>query len=174
MGGVSALMSAAGAGDLVLVEILIQHGADVSAKNDHGWSLIHYALKSRNEKLWHFLRHVSTDWNARIEFVIGETWWHRDATALHLAAKEDSNALEFLLKCNLISDINHGTQRQETALYLAVNHGILRNVDLLLGANADVTIACLGHSPLHKAAWNGDLKVVKIFANRGKYLNPPK
>ena len=171
VGGVSALMSAAGAGDLVLVEILIQHGADVSAKNDHGWSLIHYALESRNEKLWHFLRHVSTDWNAMIEFVIGETWWHRDATALHLAAKEDSNALEFLLKCNLISDINHGTQRQETALYLAVDHGILRNVDLLLGANADVTIAHLGHSPLHQAAWNGDLKVVKIFANRGKDLN---
>ncbi len=94
--GRSALMLAAEVGDLAVVEILIHHGADVSATDNNGWSVIHYALLSRNEELWQYLRRFSPDWNATIAADLGS--WSRDATALHIAASCDSRALEFLLK----------------------------------------------------------------------------
>ena len=160
--GRSALMSAAEVGNLAVMETLINHGADVSARDKYGWSIIHYAIKSGSEKLWQFLQHFSTDWNAMIGFSIGDNRI-RNATALHLAASIDGGALEFLLKSDMIADINHVADQQYTALCMAAEVGIPRNVDLLLEANANATIGC---SPLHIAAWKGHLTIVKILANR--------
>ena len=167
--GKSALMMAASKGDVAVVEILIDHGADLYAIDNHGWSVIHHALLSGREELWHSLRRVITDWNARISvYHLGS--WSRDATAIHLAASLDSNALEFLLHNNLISDINHVTKPYETALCIAVRLGISRNVDLLLAAGADITLAWHGRPPLHMAAKYGLMEIVKVFAERGANL----
>ena len=167
--GKSALMMAARKCDLAVVEILIDHRADLYAKDNHCWSVIHYALLSGREELWHSLRRVIPDWNATIAAkLLGR--WHRDITALHLAASLDSNALEFLLHNGLISDINHVTKPYETALCIAVRSGISRNVDLLLAAGADITLAWHGRPPLHIAAKSGLMEIVKVFANRGANL----
>lgn len=164
----SALMIAAEAGALSIVEILIHRGADVSVTNNSGWSVIHCALLSGNEELWRSLQHVITDWNGMIAFVFSGIWC-RDATALHLAASLDNSALEFLLKNDLISNINHLNNLQETALCIAACYGISRNVDLLLEANADtVSSRTTGeYHPLHLAAWYGHMEVVEVFASRG-------
>ena len=170
MDGKSALMMAARAGDLAVVEILIDHGADLDAIDNNGWSVIHYALLSGREELWHFLRRVIPDWNATIAAeLLGE--WYRDITALHLAASLDSNALEFLLHNSLISDIDHVVKPQRTALCLATCSRISRNVDLLLKADADTTISWRGIPPLHLAAGCGYMEVVKVFENRGANLS---
>ena len=168
--GKSALMLAAERGDIAVVEILINHGADVSATDNNGWSVIHYALESGSEALWHLLRRLITDWNAVIAADFSGRW-SRDATALHLAASLWSGALDFLLKNSLISDINYVTDLQETALYIAVFHEDSRNVELLLEANADTTLsACGQESPLHLAARFGFIKIVKVFASKGTNL----
>ena len=169
--GKSALMFAAEAGDLAVVEILVNHCADTSATDENGWSVIHYALQSGSEELWHFLFCAIEDWNAVITVDLANLR-SRDATALHLAASLDSCALDFLLKNELVSDINHVTHLQETALCIAVLSGISRNVDLLLEANADASIFSTGHwAPLHIAAYHGNMAIVKIFASRGENLN---
>ena len=167
--GVSALMIAAGKGDLSVVEVLIDHGADLYAIDIYGWSVIHDALLSGREELWHSLRRVITDWNATISAELLGTWC-RDATALHLAASLDSNALAFLLHNDLISDINHVTTPYETALCIAVRSEISWNVDLLLAAGADITLPRHGRPPLHIAAKYGFMEIVKVFANRGANL----
>lgn len=168
--GKSALMFAAEASNLAVVEILINHGADVSATDRKGWSVINYALLSGNNKLLHFLLRFRTDWNAVIAMGSRECW-HRDATALHLAASLHSCALDFLLTKNLVADINHVTNLQTTALCVAVLHGRLENVDLLLEAKADATISDQNKSsPLHYAAHYGNMDIVTLFASRGTNL----
>lgn len=170
MDGKSALMFAAEAGNLAVVEILIDHGADVSATDKYGWSVIHYALLSRDKKLWHFLLHFKTDWNAMIAMEFSGCW-NRDATALHLAASLHNGALDFLLTNNLVADINHVTNLQTTALFVAIIYGSSRNVDLLLEANADATISDRGTCPpLHFAASCGNMEIVTVFASKGTNL----
>ena len=169
--GESALMMAARNGDLAVVQVLIDHGADLYAVDIDGWGVIHHALISGSQELWRSLWRVISDWNATISAeVFGRLY--RDITALHLAACHDSNALEFLLHNGLISDIDHVAKPQGTALYIAVRSGIPRNVDLLLEADADTTLSWYGGPPLHLAAVRGDMQVVKVFASRGVNLTP--
>ena len=164
--GTSALMGAAKNGDLASVEALIDHGADLCAIDNGGWSVIHYAFLSGREELWHSLRRIIPDWNAKIAVRLFGTQ-HQDATALHLAASLHNNALAFLLHNNLISDINHVAKPQNTALCIAVRVGISRNVELLLAADADTSLNTNGVSPLHLAAFSGNMELIKVFANRG-------
>ena len=160
-------MLAAEVGALSVVDILIHRGADVSVTDTGGWSVIHYALFSGSEELWRSLRHVKTDWNGMIAGIFYGIHC-RDATALHLAATLDNSALEFRLKNDLISNINHVNSMQETALCMAAGYGISGNVDLSLEANAHTILSRTGeYPPLHLAAWNGYMAVVKVFANRG-------
>lgn len=170
MEGISALMFAAKAGELAVVESLFDHGADVSTTDNAGWSVIHYALLSGKKELWWFLRRLVTDWNAMIEIeLLG--LWNRNATALHLAASLKNCALDFLLMNNLVADINHVTNLQTTALTVAVLCGSWRNVDLLLENSADATISDRGMwPPLHVAADLGKLEIVTVFARRGTNL----
>ena len=168
--GTSALMTAARTGDLAGVEALIDHGADLYAIDNNGWSVVHHALVSGREALWHFLRRVITNWNTTIAAeLLGN--WCQDATAIHLAASLDSNALKFLLRNGLISDINHATKQHETPLCIAVLSGIARNVDLLLEADADTTLSWYeGSTLLHLAARFGHMEIVKIVVNKGADL----
>ena len=163
--GESALMIAARKGDVAVVEILIDHGADLYASDNDGWSVIHYALLSGREDLWHSLRRLVSDWNATIAVERLDTQY-RDATALHLAASLQNNALDFLLNNRLISDVNHVSERHETALCIAVRSKIVKNVDLLVGVDADISLSRRERSPLHIAAGRGYLEIVKLFAKR--------
>lgn len=165
--GKTAMMSAAKGGDVAIVELLIYHGADVAATDDRGWSVIHYACQSGNERLLYSLKRVMSNWNARITTKLHDGWSY-NATALHLAASLDGYALEFLLANDLISDINSLTHNKETALWIAAYFGISRNVSLLLDENADDTIQAWHiESPLHVAIRSGRLEVVNIFINKG-------
>ena len=170
--GRSALMMAARTGELALVEILIDHGADIYATDSQGWSVIHHSLLSGRETLWTSLQRVVTDWDAKIAAELLGTQF-RDATALHLAASLGSNALEFLLHSGLISNINHVAKGKllATALSIAVQSGLPRNVEVLIEANADTTSSGPQHPPpLHIAASRGDIDIVKIIANKGANL----
>lgn len=164
--GRSALMLAAETGDLAIVEILIHHGADVSATDSNGWSVIHYACQSGSEDLLHSLKRVTTDWNSRI--TVNSYPQLHDATAIHLAASLSGFALEFLLKNDLITDINSLTHEKETALWIAAMVGNSRNVSLLLDKDADDKIHSFdSESPLHAGVRNGAMEVVMMFINKG-------
>lgn len=165
--GKSALMLAVEVGDLAVAEILIHHGADVSAKDDNGWSVIHYACQSGSKKQLDSLKRVTVDWNASITIKLVDEWSY-NATALHLAARHDSYALEFLLKNDLVGDVNSLTDNKETALWIAAFFGNSRNVSLLLDRNADDTIRAFElEPPLHAAIRYGSMEAVMIFIDRG-------
>ena len=171
--GRTAMMSAAEGGHVAIVEVLFHNGADVAAIDNNGWSVIHYACLSGNERLLYSLKRVISDWNTRITTKFHDASSH-NATALHLAASLDNYALEFLLKNDLISDVNSLTHSKETALWMAAFSGISRNVSLLLDKNADDTTQALHMvSPLHIASGRGHLEVVNIFINKGSDLLLP-
>ena len=167
--GSSALMLAARARDLALVQILIDHGADVSATDNKGWSVIHYACQSGSKELLHFLKSLTTNWNARITVFLNQEW--HNATALHLAASLRGYALEFLLKYDLVSDINGLADNKMTALHIAALAGISRNVSLLLDKDADDKIQAFdSEPPLHIGVQIGAMEVVMVFINKGRNL----
>lgn len=165
--GKTAIMLAAKRGYTAVVEILIHRGADVSATDNNGWSVIHFACQSESEELLSSLKRVSTDWNGKIIAKMHSRWSH-NATALHLAASLKGCTLKFLLDNHLIGDINSITHSKETALWIAALLGISRNVFLLLDKNADDAIgAHEGEPPLHAAIRYGDMEVVMLFIDRG-------
>ena len=166
--GKTAMMSAAKRGYTAVVKVLIHRGADVSATDNNGWSVIHYACQSESEELLRSLKRVSTDWNGKITAKMHDQWSH-NATALHLAASLEGCTLAFLLNNQLLGDINSVTHNKETALWIATLFGNSRNVSLLLDKNADDTIrAARGWGlPLHAAIRSGNLETVMIFIDRG-------
>lgn len=171
--GKTAMMLAAQGGHAAVVTSLVDHGADLFATDNNGWSVVHYALQSDSEELLHLLRKIITDWNATItaDFGLYPGQCSRHATALHIAACHDSCALEFLLKNDLISNVNHVTDLQETALVIALSRNIRKNVDQLLEVNSDTTICPYqADSLLHIAVRNGFMGIVEDFASRGADL----
>ena len=165
--GKTAMMLAAKVGHVAVVDLLIHHGADVSATDNNGWSVIHYACQSGSAELLLSLKRVTTDWNASITAKIHKDWSH-NATALHLAASLNGYALEFLLNYDLISNVNSLTHYKETALWIAALFGRSRNVSLLIDKNADDKIgACGSEPPLHAAIRYGCMEVVMVFIDRG-------
>ena len=167
--GESALMLAAHAGNMDVVNLLIGHGVDPSVSDARGCNVAHYALDSGHVEVMHALRHCKLDWGAEAEMSIhGKTL--RGVTALHLAAKHENVIfLECLVEEKLISDIDCVTQSGETALYIAVWSGWPRNVAVLLlqGANANILGSGHSESPLHMAARFGDWETVSEFFRHG-------
>ena len=169
----TALMFAAQAGNSAVVKELIHHGADISATDNHGCSIIHYACEAGNLELLYLIKDMPIAWNTRITAKLGIVW-SRDSTVSHLAASLDNCALEFLLKSNLVADINCRNQRKETPLYTAAAGGISNNVSLLLDWHADDELAnALLESPLHAASRLGHLEVVMTFINKARPLQLP-
>lgn len=165
--GKTAIMLAAKGGHVAVVDLLIHHGADMSATDNNGWSVIHYACQSGSAELLLSLKRVTTDWNASITAKMHNDWSH-NATALHLAASLNGYALEFLLNYDLISNVNSLTHNKETALWIAALFGRSRNVSLLIDKNADDTIGSYSSEPpLHAAIRLGHVEVVMIFIDRG-------
>ena len=167
--GESALMLAARAGNIDIVNLLIGCGVDPSVSDARGCNVAHYALDSGHVEVIYALRHCKLDWGAKAEMSIhGETL--RDVTALHLAAKHENVIfLEYLIEEKLISDIDCVTQSGETALNIAVWSGWPRNVAVLLlqGADANILGSEYFESPLHRAARFGDWETVSEFFRHG-------
>ena len=167
--GESALMLAARAGNVDIVNLLIIHGVDPSVSDAQGCNVAHYALQRGDVEVAYALRHCKLDWGAKGEMPIHGVML-RDVTALHLAAKhKDSSLLEFLIDEKLISDIDCVTQSGETPLCVAAWSRKPRNVALLLSkkANAHVQDTRDGESPLHIATRFGDRKTVSEFLRHG-------
>ena len=173
--GTIALMLAAKAGNLEMMDLLLLAGADVSATNTTGWTVIHRICShvDNNERaVFEKLRTPSVGWISRVAF----TWRdyeYRDVTALHIAASKDSAssscALEEVLESGLMNGLDAFSEEGDTALMFATIVGTFRNVRLLLRKGADanlVNISC-GQSALHIAAANGHRKIASLLVRHG-------
>lgn len=164
--GETALMLAARAGNVDIVNLLIARGIDPSVSDAQGCNVAHYALDGGNVEIMYALRHCKLDWGAKGEMSIhGETL--EDVTALHLAAKhKNSTLLKYLLDEDLISDVDCVTKDRVTPLYIAVWSTAPRNVAVLLSKNANAHV--MGdESPVHIATRFGNRDIVSQFLQHG-------
>ena len=171
--GETALMYAACAGNVDMVNTLLAHGSNAKARDHNGQTVGHYTFKSGHLEVLHVLRHL-TDWNETANCVIGGSSF-RNVTVLHLAAtRGEISMLRFLLDEDLIKDIDGVTEANETALHLAAWAGRPQNVSLLISKKADPALmTTYGQSPLHIAARYGFVNVMSEFINTGCNLRIP-
>lgn len=159
-------------GNVEILKILLENGANVNSERPYGTSL-HLAARKANLEIMRLLLEKDGDVNA----VDKENW-----TPLHEAAKAGHADIVQILLDNGAC-VNSMTRCGGlTALSIAAKHASVKTVELLLnrGAKINHSFQCATeeHSPmknltpLHFACENPDEKVFDCLINRGALVNP--
>lgn len=182
------------------VQLLIDSGADVNAKDGRGNTALIYATEARpsiNLAVTEMLVKAGADVNAKGEggmTPLMHAAMHDDPrvvkrlievqadhaltdargwTALMHATRKDRGypaIIELLIKSGAEVDATH--QRGGTALSIACYNGHVRAVELLLDAGADVNVKDqAGWTPLICACVNGHTPIVKLLLAAGAEVN---
>ena len=142
----------------LLTQELIEHGADINARDDNGWTPLHGAESPETAEL---LIVAGADINAR-----DDGGW----TPLHIAATCDSkDVAELLIAAG--ADPNARTEDGKTALRLALDDSD-DVAKLLIAAGADVNERDNeGETLLHWVAWNHRPGIAKLLIAAGADVN---
>ncbi len=140
--GRTLLQQAAIAGDLEMVEVLLDSAANIKGQDRQGWTALHWAASSGHPEVCELLIASGATVDAR-------GWL--DDTALHWAAVFDRrDVVELLLARG--ADINAADKRGRTPLHAAVEGDAMATVAVLLGRSADLKARDEGGlTPLHQA-----------------------
>ncbi|KAI8520640.1 Unconventional myosin-XVI, partial [Branchiostoma belcheri] len=159
--GMTALHLACWNGQTGVVELLIQHGADLKARNKGGQTALHWACRHEQTGVVELLIQHGADLEARDKF--GET-------ALHCASRAgQTGVVELLIQhgANLEARNNGGS----TALHRASGAGQTGVVELLIQHGADLEARDrYGRTALHWACANGQTGVVELLIQHGADL----
>jgi ankyrin repeat domain-containing protein 50 len=149
-------------GHEVAVRLLLEHGADVKAKNGNGWAALYGAASNGHETVVRLLLESKADINTEDEF-----GW----TALHgAAANGHESVVQLLLEHNAV--VNTKNRRGWTALYQAAANGHEAVVRLLLEHKADINAKDWnGWTALHGAAANRHEAVVRLLLEHKADIN---
>jgi cytohesin len=162
------LQTAAGRGNIKVINYLLAQGADPNAADRAGNTALYSAAAndhglSTAEAL---LRHGANP-NARSR---------GGMTALHQAASQGAIKMMELLLANR-ADVNAASNSGYMPLHGAVSYGNMDTkklkVEILLksGANVNAKTSSDGETPLHKAISRGDIEIVKLLLNYGADVN---
>lgn len=156
----SALHFAAGFGSKELVEALLNTGSTADAKDEAGFSPLHWAVLEGNEAVFRLL--LASD-----DVDINEASDNGD-TALHLAVFRRRDTIVGGLLDHPDINVNCASSRSGTPLHLATKYGYEAIVKLLLAfPGIDVNAADgKGSTALHKAAVSARERVVEMLLNR--------
>jgi ankyrin repeat protein len=162
----TALHLAANNGNLELVKLLIEKGADVNAKTNDDATPLHVAANNDNLELVKLLIENDADVNAKT---------NKGATPLHMAAVNGHFDIAKLLIEN-DAKVNEKTNDDATPLHVAANNGNLELVKLLIENDADINAktnkgATPGATPLHMAAGNGHFDIAKLLIENDANVN---
>ena len=167
--GASPLHFAAAAHDLLVVELLINEGADVHAVNSAGETPLIYAVGpigglDRNASALRALLNAGADVNAAREF---------GQTALHVAALNSRpNAMGALLEFDPILDAQDYVGRTPLH-YSALQSASTEPTQVLLDSGADPNVTAQGGTtPLHDAVIYASVDVVRLLLDAGAAPNP--
>ena len=160
--GLSPLHLACLAGQKEMVEFLVAEGADINLCSPAGESPLHKAVESKNTEIIALLASLEADMNA-----VG-----RRGTPLHLAIwSDDGEIAEMLIQ--LGANVNFQKSSHDTPLRLAACKNRIEIVKMLIQYEADVNLAAPfdGKIPLHDAARNGNIEVVRILIENKSLLD---
>jgi cytohesin len=157
----STINTAATAGDAEAVKEFLAAGADVNAKDDNGWTPLHYAAGNGHKEVAELLIAKDADVNAKTD--IGRT-------PLHAAAYSGHKEIAELLIANG-ADVNAKRAGGVTPLYAATLGAHKEVVELLIAKGADVNAKTdWGSTPLHYAAF-GHKEIVELLIAEGADVN---
>ena len=142
-----------------VVEVLIDAGADIEAKNVEGRSPLHFASISGELTTVKMLVKAGADVRATDA---------ERATCLMFAAYHGHTDTVRYLVCLPEVDLNHQGTKNYTALHVAVERKHADVVQVLIDAGADIeTTGDRGRLPLHLASRLGQLTTVKMLVKAG-------
>ena len=165
--GSEALFTAIESGNVTLVNLLVEAGADVNAAEGFGGNTpLHEAVEEGNAEIVQILVDAGADIEA--EGFMGQT-------PLGLAAEEGaSEIMQILLGQGADSGTPEGEDKQSPtigseALFTAIKKGDVETVRLLVEAGTDVNAAegFGGNTPLHEAVEEGNTEIVQILVDAG-------
>lgn len=165
--GATPLFLSVGHGHISTTELLLENGANVSAKDNSGHNVAHAAASSGLKSLCEILLRTELNWIDGAPHEIGRRWL-QSVTPLHLAANFDHiPVVNFLLDNKLAHDINAVADRNDTVtpLHLASLSAGASMVKLLLSKGASVhAIDGSSSTPLHWAANRHDFSEAKSIS----------
>ena len=164
--GGSPLLSTAYYGDLQMVQVLLEHKADVDAQDDSGYTPLNNLSRERGgrrqisqlHKVARLLLEHGADVNARS---------HNLSTPLHMAVEKGRvEVVRVLLEHG--ADVHAPNAAHSTPLHVAVREGKVKVVHVLLEHKADVNARSGDHStPLHMAVKYGRVEAVRVLLEHG-------
>jgi len=144
-------------GSRKVAKLLAERGADVDARDEQGWTLLHEAAEADNPKSAAILLSLGADVNARLR---DESAQIADATPLHMAAQNNyKEVAEILLRYG--ADISARCQTGESPLHIAAMHGSKEVAEVLLAHGANVNIQVP-----HPSLFTARLPDGKLFERR--------
>jgi len=122
----SQLLMAGSKGDLAKIRSLLDKGADVNARNEHGWTVLMFAAVSGNKEMAKLLlSRKDVDVNA-----MAQDGW----TALMLVAHNDRTEIARLLLARKELDLDATNNENKAALLLAEENGSTETAKLITAA----------------------------------------
>ncbi|XP_065584178.1 ankyrin repeat, PH and SEC7 domain containing protein secG-like [Artemia franciscana] len=150
-------------GDLEVIKMILDKGADVNARDIYGESPLHLAASSRcSQTVIECLLKFGADVHIRNS---------EQLSPLHLAAHcGHTLTVECLLRSS--ADINARGKYDGSPLHLAAVRGHTQTAECLLRSGADVNARCIyDQSPLHLAAFHGHTQTAKCLSRCGAEVN---
>lgn len=162
--GFTALHYASYRGNIKIIKLLLENGADIYCKNKAGLNVMHMAAQGNKiNSMYFFLKQYGLDINSND---------HNGCTPLHWACYFNSEkVVKFILLTTNNLDVNSLNNDKFTPLHLAVLSGGYRNVKHLLLKGADPKIKNnKGKIPLDLAKTGANNQIIKLLS--GNKIDP--
>ncbi len=145
-------------GLVLLVQLLLNKGADLSIADENGFTALHWAVMQGHKSMTQLLLDRGAD--VSVADAKGQT-------ALHMAVLHDNeNAVRLLLDRG--ADLSVADAKGQTALHMTAFHDNENAVRLLLDRGADLSVTDEnGNTALHWAAFRGNEILIRLLLNEG-------
>jgi len=157
--GITALMKCCEAGELEMVDFLVEEGATLDVLDDEGWTCLMWAALSGQVEI---LELLIREHGLPASFVSEKS----ESPLMKAAANGHWNVCAFLL--NEGAKINHHDAEYQTSLMWAAAEGHIDTVQGLLDHDAKIDLTTKnGESALFYACQFGRLEAAKLLINKG-------